>query len=64
MIRKIYQEIVLIRKELQAIRSSMESKTEYVREPYGTKLIPHPVHDTDQSRLQESGVSQDQKFSG
>ena len=43
MLKKIHQELVAIRKELQAIRSSLESSTEVaaIREPYSTnyKLV-------------------------
>lgn len=37
MLKKIYQELVTIRKELQAIRGSLESLPEltFDREPYG-----------------------------
>lgn len=43
MLRKIYQELVAIRKELQAIRSSLESSNEAttittVREPYSSRI--------------------------
>lgn len=39
MLRKIYKELVEIRKELQAIWSSRESRDDYVmvREPYSTR---------------------------
>lgn len=35
MLKKIYKELVAIRKELQAIRSNLESFPEFAREPYG-----------------------------
>lgn len=54
MLRKIYSELVLIRKELQAIRSSMESQRGYVREPYGRKIILHPEHDINRLQQKES----------
>lgn len=47
MLKKIYQELVAIRKELQAIRSNLESlpKLTFDREPYGKThralLMPH-----------------------
>ncbi len=49
MLKKIYQELVLIRKELQAIRSSLESGKNpvwaVVREPYRSnyKLVKLPT---------------------
>lgn len=39
MLKKIYHELVAIRKELQAIRGSLESTDKFVltREPYSTR---------------------------
>lgn len=39
MLKKIYSELVVIRKELRAIRKSVESADDYVllREPYSTR---------------------------
>ncbi len=44
MLKKIYLELAAIRKELQAIRSSLESlpKFTFDREPYGRVLHAHP----------------------
>ena len=43
MLKKIYQELLAIRKELQAIRSSLESlpKFTFDGEPYGRALHAH-----------------------
>ena len=43
MLKKIYLELAAIRKELQAIRSSLESlpKFTFDREPYGRRYYPH-----------------------
>lgn len=41
MLRKIYQELVKIRKELQAINKNLESMDDFVlvREPYSTRYV-------------------------
>ena len=43
MLKKIYQELMAIRKELQAIRSNLESCPEFTfdREPYERRYHPH-----------------------
>ena len=38
--KEMLHELREIRKELQAIRSSLESSRRYAREPYGRKFIP------------------------
>lgn len=55
MLRKIYHELVLIRKELQAIRSSKESKVTVTADVDGkemAKIVRTAIHDRD-ARLQE-----------
>lgn len=52
--KEILHELREIRKELQAIRSSLGSSRRYVREPYGRKFIPLPEHGTNRSQQKES----------
>lgn len=52
--KEILHELREIRKELQAIRNSLEFPRCYVREPYGRKFISLPEHDTNRSQQKES----------
>lgn len=56
-LKNILQELVMIRKELQAIRRCLEPNAKWIREPYGRKFILNPAHGKGQSQQKESGGS-------
>lgn len=53
-LKNILRELVVIRKELQAIRRCLEPNAEWIREPYGRKFIPNPMRGRGQSQPKES----------